>query len=122
MSVATNPSSEATRAEARRTQIRTAAENCFRQHGFPGTSNAPISRAEEHNPAPGPAGLQLEICAEAARKPGVADIVRAADRQCRASLAATLRTQRPAAGHQDSESTLPGMTEALAAMVEGLQI
>ena len=168
--------SDASRAEVRRTQIRKAAENCFRQHGFHGTSIAQISKAAgmstghiyhyfenkeaiiadivaqdldrlltltaelraasdvksamleravegvEDNLDPGAAALQLEIVAEAARNPRVADIVRAADRQCRASLAATLRTQRQAAGHQDSESTLAGMTEALAAMFEGLQI
>src|SRR4030042_1245419 len=149
MSIATNPSPEATRAEARRTQIRTAAEDCFRQHGFHGTITAQIAKAPgmstghiyhyfenkeaiiadivaqdldrlltltaelraasdvksamleravegvEDNLDPGAAALQLEIVAEAARNPRVADIVRAADRQCRATLAATLRTQTP---------------------------
>ncbi|HEY0663903.1 MAG TPA: TetR family transcriptional regulator C-terminal domain-containing protein, partial [Thiobacillaceae bacterium] len=76
----------------------------------------------EGNLDPSAAGLQLEIVAEAARNPRVADIVRAADRQCRASLAATIRTLRQATGHQDSEATLAGMVEALAAMFEGLQI
>ena len=36
---------EAPRADARRTQIRAAAEECFRQHGFHGTSIAQISKA-----------------------------------------------------------------------------
>jgi hypothetical protein len=76
----------------------------------------------EDNLDPGTAGLQLEIVAEAARNPRVADIVRTADRQCRDSLRETIRTQRVAAGHRDSEATLSGMTEALAAMFEGLQI
>jgi AcrR family transcriptional regulator len=87
--------------------------------------SAMIERAVEgveDNLDPGTAGLQLEIVAEAARNPRVADIVRAADRQCRASLAATIRTQRLAAGHQDSEAALAGMVETLAAMFEGLQI
>ena len=167
---------DATRAEARRVQIRAAAEQCFRQHGFHGTSIAQISKAAgmstghiyhyfenkeaiiadivaqdldrmltltaelraasdvksamveravegvQDNLDPGTAGLQLEIVAEAARNPHVADIVRTADRQCRDSLKATLRTLRQAAGHQDSETSLAGMTEALAAMFEGLKI
>ena len=167
---------EASRAEARRTQIRAAAEQCFRQHGFHGTSIAQISKVAgmstghiyhyfenkeaiiadivaqdldrlltltaelraasdvksamleravegvEDNLDPGTAGLQLEIVAEAARNPHVADIVRTADRQCRDSLKETLRTLRQAAGHRDSDATLAGMTEALAAMFEGLQI
>ena len=176
MPTATHPPSDASRAEARRTRIRTAAADCFRQHGFHGTSIAQISKAAdmssghiyhyfenkeaiiadivaqdldrlltltaelraasdvksamleraiegvEGNLDPSAAGLQLEIVAEAARNPRVADIVRAADRQCRDSLAATILTQRQAAGHQDSEATLSGMVEALAAMFEGLQI
>ncbi len=167
---------DASRAEARRIQIRAAAEQCFRQHGFHGTSIAQISKAAgmstghiyhyfenkeaiiadivaqdldrlltltaelraasdvksamieravegvEANLAPGNAALQLEIVAEAARNPHVADIVRAADRQCRESLKETLRTLRQAAGHRDSDAALTGMTEALAAMFEGLQI
>ena len=36
---------EASRADARRAQIRTAAAECFRQHGFHGTSIAQISKA-----------------------------------------------------------------------------
>jgi len=44
MSAALNPATEAPRAEARRTQIRAAAEECFRQHGFHGTSIAQISK------------------------------------------------------------------------------
>jgi AcrR family transcriptional regulator len=168
--------SDASRADVRRTQIREAAERCFRLHGFHGTSIAQISKAAnmssghiyhyfenkeaiiadivaqdldrlltltaelraasdvksamleravesvEDNLDPSAAGLQLEIVAEAARNPRVADIVRTADRQCRNSLKETLRTLRQAAGHQDSEATLAGMTEALAAMFEGLKI
>lgn len=67
------------------------------------------------------AGLQLEIMAEAARNPGVADIVTAADRNCRAGLAETLRNIRRAAGFVDRETTIAGMVEVLAAMFEGLQ-
>jgi AcrR family transcriptional regulator len=176
MPTAPDQPSDASRAEARRTQIRTAAAECFRQHGFHGTSIAQISKAAgmstghiyhyfenkeaiiadivaqdldrlltltaelrsasdvksamveravegvEGNLDPGMAGLQLEIVAEAARNPRVADIVRTADRQCRDSLRETIRTLRQAAGHRDSAATLAGMTEALAAMFEGLQI
>jgi AcrR family transcriptional regulator len=168
--------SDASRAEARRTQVRTAAAECFRQHGFHGTSIAQISKAAgmstghiyhyfenkeaiiadivaqdlehllkltaelraasdvkaamieraiegvEANLDPGTAGLQLEIVAEAARNPHIAGIVQAADRQCRASLAETIRTLRLAAGHRDSETTLAGMAEAISAMFEGLKI
>jgi AcrR family transcriptional regulator len=167
---------EAPRAEARRTQIRGAAADCFRQYGFHGTSIAQISKAAgmstghiyhyfenkeaiiadivaqdlnrlliltaelraasdlkaamieravegvQDNLDPGSAGLQLEIVAEAARNPHIAGIVRAADRQCRDSLAETIRALRHAAGHEDSETVLSGMVEALAAMFEGLRI
>ena len=176
MSAAIDPTTEAPRAEARRAQIRTAAEECFRQHGFHGTSIAQISKAAgmstghiyhyfdnkeaiiadivaqdlqrlltltaelraasdvkaamieraiegvQDNLDPGAAGLQLEIVAEAARNPHIAGIVRAADLQCRASLAETLRALRQAAGHRDSEATLAGMVEAISAMFEGLKI
>lgn len=176
MPAAPDQPSDGSRAETRRIQIRTAAEDCFRRQGFHGTSIAQISKASgmssghiyhyyenkeaiiadivaqdldrlltltaelreasdvksamveravegvEGNLDPSAAGLQLEIVAEAARNPRVADIVRTADRQCRASLAATIRTLRQAAGHQDSEATVAGMVETLAAMFEGLQI
>ncbi len=176
MSAAINPTTEAPRAEARRAQIRTAAEECFRQHGFHGTSIAQISKAAgmstghiyhyfdnkeaiiadivaqdlqrlltltaelraasdvksamveraiegvQDNLDPGTAGLQLEIVAEAARNPHIAGIVRAADKQCRDSLAETIRALRLAAGHQDSEAMLAGMVEAISAMFEGLKI
>jgi AcrR family transcriptional regulator len=172
----TDHPSEATRAETRRAQIRAAAADCFRQHGFHGTSIAQISKVAgmstghiyhyfenkeaiiadivaqdlqrllgltaelraasdvkaamieravegvQNNLDPGTAALQLEIVAEAARNPHIAGIVQAADRQCRDSLAATIRAQRQAAGRQDSEATLAGMVEAISAMFEGLRI
>ena len=175
MTAAPDHPSDATRAEARRAQIRAAAAECFRLHGFHGTSIAQISKAAgmstghiyhyfenkeaiiadivaqdlqrlltltaelraasdvkaamieralegvQDNLDPGTAGLQLEIVAEAARNPHIAGIVQAADRQCRASLADTIRTLRQAAGHQDSETTLAGMVEAISAMFEGLR-
>lgn len=176
MSTATDLPPDTPRAETRRTQIRAAAEQCFRQHGFHGTSIAQISKAAgmstghiyhyfenkeaiiadivaqdverlltltaelrsasdmrsamvaravegvEDNLDPGAAALRLEIVAEAARNPHVAEIVRTADRQCREGLRETIRTLRQAAGHRDSKATLSGMVEALAAMFEGLQI
>lgn len=67
------------------------------------------------------AGLQLEIIAEAARNPQVAVIVEKADRNSRASLAQTLRSLRRAIGHYDSDESIAGMIEVLAAMFEGLQ-
>lgn len=42
---AARPTPDATRADARRSQIRAAAADCFRQHGFHGTSIAQISKA-----------------------------------------------------------------------------
>lgn len=45
MPAAINQNTEAPRSEARRTQIRAAAEECFRLHGFHGTSIAQISKA-----------------------------------------------------------------------------
>jgi AcrR family transcriptional regulator len=176
VSAAITPTTEAPRAEARRAQIRAAAEECFRQNGFHGTSIAQISKAAgmstghiyhyfenkeaiiadivaqdldrlltltaelraasdvksamveraiegvQDNLDPGTAGLQLEIVAEAARNPHIAGIVRAADKQCRDSLAETIRALRLAAGHRDSEAMLAGMVEAISAMFEGLKI
>jgi len=176
MPTAPDQSSDASRAEARRTQVRAAAAECFRLHGFHGTSIAQISKAAgmstghiyhyfenkeaiiadivaqdlerllkltaelraasdvkaamieravegvQNNLDPGTAGLQLEIVAEAARNPHIAGIVRAADQQCRASLAETIRALRQAAGHRDSAATLAGMVEAISAMFEGLRI
>lgn len=176
MSASSVPSSDTSRAEARRAQIRAAAADCFRRQGFHGTSIAQISKVAgmstghiyhyfenkeaiiadivaqdlqrlltltaelraasdvkaamieravegvQDNLDPGAAGLQLEIVAEAARNPHIAGIVRAADRQCRESLVETIRAQRQAAGHQDSEATLAGMVEAISAMFEGLRV
>jgi AcrR family transcriptional regulator len=176
MPTAPEQPSDASRAEARRTQVRTAAAECFRLHGFHGTSIAQISKAAgmstghiyhyfenkeaiiadivaqdlerllkltaelraardvkaamieravegvQANLDPGTAGLQLEIVAEAARNPHIAEIVRAADRQCRDSLAETIRALRQTAGHRDSAATLAGMVEAISAMFEGLRI
>jgi len=176
MPTAPDQPSDASRAEARRTQVRVAAAECFRQHGFHGTSIAQISKAAgmstghiyhyfenkeaiiadivaqdlerllkltaelraasdvkaamieravegvQANLDPDTAGLQLEIVAEAARNPHIASIVQAADRQCRASLAETIRALRQAAGHRDTPATLAGMVEAISAMFEGLRI
>lgn len=71
---------------------------------------------------PDDAGLKLEVVAEAARNPQVAEIVREADRVCRASLATTLRAIRSADGHDDDEGAIDTMVELLAAMFEGLMI
>ena len=68
------------------------------------------------------AGLKLEVVAEAARNPHVADIVRRADCVCRDSLATTLRAIRRADGHDDDDRAIAGMVELVAAMFEGLMI
>lgn len=70
---------------------------------------------------PQAAGLQLEIIAEAARNARVATFVQAADRSCLARMAETIRTLRQAAGHHDSDASIIGMVEVIAAMFEGLQ-
>ncbi|CAI07210.1 transcriptional regulator, TetR family [Aromatoleum aromaticum EbN1] len=79
-----------------------------------------VADGVERSLEPRAAGLNLEILAEAARNPHVADIVRSADRVCRGSLALTLRDLRRAGGHDDDEATIAGMIEVLAAMFEGL--
>jgi AcrR family transcriptional regulator len=81
-----------------------------------------VAEGVRKNLAPLEAGLKLEIVAEAARNPHVADIVRSADHICRNSLADTLRGIRKADGHDDDEATIAGMVEVLAAMFEGLMI
>lgn len=176
MTATSNQPSDTSRADVGRSQIRTAAADCFRQHGFHGTSIAQISKTAgmstghiyhyfenkeaiiadivaqdlerlltlttelraasdvkaamieraiegvQDNLDPGTAGLQMEIVAEAARNPHIAGIVRAADKQCRDSLAETIRATRQAAGHEDNAATLAGMVEAISAMFEGLRI
>lgn len=170
------PPSENPRAEARREQIRAAAADCFRRHGFHGTSIAQISKAAGMSPGhiyhyfenkeaiiadivaqdlehvltliaelrsardvqeamveraaeavsehldPRTAALRLEIVAEAARNPRIAETVRDADRLTREGLAETIRNIRRTAGRQDSEPAIAGMVELIAAMFEGLQI
>jgi len=69
---------------------------------------------------PATAGLQLEIAAEAARNPRVAEIVRDADIACRNGLADTIRDIRRAAGHVDSDAAIADMVEVLASLFEGL--
>lgn len=168
--------SDTPRAEARREQIRVAAAECFRRHGFHGSSIARISKVAGMSPghiyhyfankeaiiaeivaqdlhrvltliaemssaddvldamlaraAEGvaehldsvKAALRLEIVAEAARNPGIAEIVRSADRRSRAGLTEAVRRVRRAGGHQDSEDAIAGRVEVIVAMFEGLQI
>ena len=66
------------------------------------------------------AGLKLEIAAEAARNPTVAEIVRGADRRCTASLAETFRLARLAAGKSATPEEIARMVEVIAAMFDGL--
>ncbi len=79
-----------------------------------------VASGVEEKLDPATAGLKLEIVAEAARNPRVAEIVRDADRACRESLAETLRAVREASGHHDDDATLQALTEVMAAMFEGL--
>ena len=66
------------------------------------------------------AGLKLEIVAEAARNPRVAEIVRNADTASRKSLGETIRIVRQRAGHQDDDSAIAAMIEMVATLFEGL--
>ncbi|MHB1372504.1 MAG: TetR/AcrR family transcriptional regulator [Thauera sp.] len=66
------------------------------------------------------AALKLEIVAEAARNPRVAEIVREADATCRRELAVTIRAIRHTAGHDDSPAAVGEMVEVLASLFEGL--
>ena len=69
---------------------------------------------------PETAGLKVEIVAEAARNPHIAEVVRAADRTCLASLIETVRHVRREAGHADDEAHLTALAEGVAVMFEGL--
>lgn len=83
---------------------------------------AAAAAGAENNLETQQAGLQLEIVAEAARNPHVADIVRQADRSCRAGLRETLRVLCHTRGQEDDERTLAARVEVLAAMFDGLMI
>ncbi len=86
---------------------------------------AMVARAAEgihNNLDPVSAGLKIEIVAEAARNPQVAEIVRRADEACRASLIETLRHVRRKDGRADDEAHLAMLAEALAAMFDGLLV
>lgn len=69
---------------------------------------------------PAVAGLKLEIAAEASRNADVANIVRAADKQCAGSILQTLRLARQAAGKSADDTEVAAMAEVIAAMFEGL--
>ena len=72
---------------------------------------------------PRTAGLKLEIVAEASRNPRVAEIVRAADRQCMASLMDTLRALRRTSAETDDDAReIAATAEVLGAMFEGLLV
>lgn len=81
-----------------------------------------VSQGVSDNLDPATAALKLEIVAEAARNPDIAEIVRSADRACRNGLIETLRQARINAGHADSEAELSAKAEVLAALFEGLLI
>lgn len=69
---------------------------------------------------PSGATLKLEIVAEAARNPRIAEIVRQADAVCRNSLTETVRAIRLAAGHNDDAGTLAGLVEVIATLFDGM--
>ena len=69
---------------------------------------------------PDGAALKVEIVAEAARNPHVAQIVREADAACRRELMVTIHAIRSAAGHDDTAEATADMVEVLASLFEGL--
>lgn len=71
---------------------------------------------------PSAAALRLEIVAEATRNPGIAAMVRSADRRSLEGLTETIRSARLVAGHADSGLDTEALAEVVAAMFEGLQI
>lgn len=71
---------------------------------------------------PRTASLKLEILAEAARNPQVANIVQESDKQCIGYLNTTVRTVREACNHEDSAEHIEGLCELIAALFEGLTI
>ncbi|WP_230976735.1 TetR/AcrR family transcriptional regulator [Pseudothauera rhizosphaerae] len=71
---------------------------------------------------PNTASLKVEIVAEAARNPRVAEIVRAADRRCRDSMTDILREQRRSLGLTDDEAGLDAIAELFATMYDGLLV
>ncbi|MEO5342610.1 MAG: TetR/AcrR family transcriptional regulator [Gammaproteobacteria bacterium SHHR-1] len=81
-----------------------------------------VSQGVSDNLDPVTAALKLEIVAEAARNPDIAQIVCSADLACRVGLIETLRQARGHAGHADSEAQLAAKAEVLAALFEGLLI
>ena len=169
-------SAEQQRSDARRTQILTAAADCFRRHGFHGASIAQISKAAGMSAGhiyhyfankeaiiaaivaqdvaraltltaelraardvkdamvagvaqavtdhldPDVAALRLEIVAEAARSPGIAEIVRAADARIREGVVETIRGVLAATGEPDGKAAAAAATEVIFAMFEGLLI
>ncbi|HNQ75280.1 MAG TPA: TetR family transcriptional regulator [Pseudothauera hydrothermalis] len=68
------------------------------------------------------AALKLEIVAEAARNPRVADIVRTADRRCRESVTATFREHRRQLGLPADAQWLEATAELLAILYDGLMV
>jgi AcrR family transcriptional regulator len=87
-----------------------------------GAMIARISDSVREHLDPRLAALRLEIVAEAARHPGIAEIVRSADLQSRESLAETIRGVRRDAGHRDSDADTAALMEVIIAMFEGLLI
>jgi AcrR family transcriptional regulator len=158
------------RAEARRAQILSAAQACFREHGFHGASIARICQAAGMSPGhiyhyfrnkediiaaiveqdvarildfhdrmrsstdlpvtvcacvregvlsaldAGEAALKLEIVAEAARNPRIAELVRAADQRLRASFMSMMRE----VGLGRPVDELEECVDTLCAMFDGL--
>lgn len=81
-----------------------------------------MARIIESRLAPDNIALNLEIIAEASRNPTVAQIVRQADEQARASIASLLRDACPDSASKDDESDLAAMIETLLLILDGLMI
>lgn len=71
---------------------------------------------------PDAAALRVEIIAEAARNPRIAEIVQQADLVGRQGLAAAIRDIRMRNGHDDDPGTIEEMVELFSALYGGVQL
>lgn len=103
-------------------RVRTLTAELRSAHDVKDAMLARVSESVTEHLDPDVAALRLEIVAEAARHPAIAEIVRSADAQSREGLADVIRNVRLAAGHRDDARTGAALLEVVAAMFEGLMI
>jgi AcrR family transcriptional regulator len=66
------------------------------------------------------AALELEIVSEACRNPGVARIIRAADREVLGNFTEVVVALRRDLGHQDSKETVDALVDMIAILFDGV--